>query len=145
MSPTSPSPTSPSKAGVAYISENLIKRLSKEENLANIKSLNLALGKDLNKKFRYLENLDNLKNLSALHISNHMIEKIEKLDKLTQLRELNLSRNSITKLEGLESLVHLQVLNISRNQIQTLPAPLMKKLRELRVFHFAYNSLESVS
>ncbi|XP_048586913.1 centriolin isoform X2 [Nematostella vectensis] len=144
MSPTSPSPTSPSKAGVAYISENLIKRLSKEENLANIKSLNLALGKDLNKKFRYLENLDNLKNLSALHISNHMIEKIEKLDKLTQLRELNLSRNSITKLEGLESLVHLQVLNISRNQIQTLPAPLMKKLRELRVFHFAYNSLESL-
>lgn len=44
--------TSPSKSGVAYLTENLIKRLTKVENIAQITTLHVTLGKDLNKKIK---------------------------------------------------------------------------------------------
>ena len=40
------------KAGVAYISENFIKRITKEENLMLVTTLHITLGKDLNKKIK---------------------------------------------------------------------------------------------
>ena len=43
---------SQSKTGVAYITENLIKKLTHEDNLGNITKLYLILGKDLKKKFK---------------------------------------------------------------------------------------------
>ena len=98
-----------------------------------------------NSLFQYLENLDGLKKLRVLSVSNHMVEKMEKLDKLTQLRELDLSYNCISKIEGLDSLVHLQVLNLSGNGIEHIPAGLFKKLREVQAFHIAHNRLDSVS
>ena len=47
-----PHQTSPRKAGVAYISEGFIRRIAREENLAQITTLNIMLGKDLNKKIK---------------------------------------------------------------------------------------------
>ena len=44
--------TSPRKSGVAYLTENLIKRLTKEENVTQITSLHVTLGKELNKKIK---------------------------------------------------------------------------------------------
>ena len=44
--------TSQSKSGVAYLTENLIKRLTKEENISQVTSLRVTLGKDLNKKIK---------------------------------------------------------------------------------------------
>lgn len=44
--------TSQSKSGVAYLTENLIKRLTKEENISQVTSLHVTLGKDLNKKIK---------------------------------------------------------------------------------------------
>lgn len=44
--------TSQSKSGVAYLTENLIKRLTKEENISQVTSLHVMLGKDLNKKIK---------------------------------------------------------------------------------------------
>ncbi|KAK2491691.1 hypothetical protein MC885_014945 [Smutsia gigantea] len=41
-----------SHAGVRYITEALVKKLSKQYNLALVKSLNLSLSKDGGKKFR---------------------------------------------------------------------------------------------
>lgn len=41
-----------SHAGVRYITEALIKKLTKQDNLALVKSLNLSLSKDGGKKFR---------------------------------------------------------------------------------------------
>ena len=43
---------SQSKSGVAYLTENLIKRLTKEENISQVTSLHVTLGKDLNKKIK---------------------------------------------------------------------------------------------
>ena len=44
--------TSPRKSGVAYLTENLIKRLTKEENVTQISTLTVTLGKELNKKIK---------------------------------------------------------------------------------------------
>ena len=44
--------TSPSKSGVAYLTENLVRRLTKEENISQITILHVTLGKDLNKKIK---------------------------------------------------------------------------------------------
>lgn len=44
--------TSPSKSGVAYLTENLIRRLTKQENIAQITTLHVTLGKELNKKIK---------------------------------------------------------------------------------------------
>lgn len=41
-----------SHAGVRYITEALIKKLTKQDNLAMVKSLNLSLSKDGGKKFK---------------------------------------------------------------------------------------------
>lgn len=51
--------TSPSKSGVAYLTENLIRRLTKQENIAQITALHVTLGKELNKKIK----VDNSKDL----------------------------------------------------------------------------------
>lgn len=40
------------KPGIRYITELLIKKLSKQENLARVTSLNLSLAKDGGKKFK---------------------------------------------------------------------------------------------
>lgn len=44
--------SSPRKPGVAYLTENLIKRLTKEENIGQITTLHVTLGKELNKKIK---------------------------------------------------------------------------------------------
>lgn len=44
--------TSPSKSGVVYLTENLIRRLTKQENIAQITTLHVTLGKELNKKIK---------------------------------------------------------------------------------------------
>lgn len=107
--------------GVRYITEALIKKLTKQDNLALVKSLNLSLSKDGGKKFRYIENLEKCVKLEVLNLSYNLIAKIEKVDKLLRLRELNLSYNKISKIEGLENMCNLQKLNLAGNEIFASP------------------------
>ena len=95
--------------------------------------------------WQYIENLDKLKKLQQLNLSNNMIEKMERLDKCLKLRELNLSYNLLTKIEGLENLMYLQVLNLTGNKIQHIPVWLAKRLRALRTLHLGKNNLQSVN
>ncbi|KFV14459.1 Centriolin [Tauraco erythrolophus] len=131
--------------GVRYITELLIKGLSKEENLSCISSLNLSSPKDGDKKFKYIENLEKCSKLETLNLSNNQIEKMEKLDKLMKLRELNLSCNKISKIEGIEHMQNLQKLNLAGNEIEHIPAWVGKKLRSLRVLNLKRNKVSSVS
>ncbi|KFZ52999.1 Centriolin [Podiceps cristatus] len=131
--------------GVRYITEPLIKGLSKQENLACISSLNLSFPKDGDKKFKYIENLEKCLKLETLNLSNNQIEKIEKLDKLMRLRELNLSCNKISKIEGIEHMQNLQKLNLARNEIEHIPVWVGKKLRSLRSLNLKQNEVSSVS
>ncbi|KAM7033702.1 centriolin isoform 3-T3 [Acridotheres tristis] len=131
-------------SGVKYITEALIKGLSKQQNLACINSLNLSSPKDGDKKFKYIENLEKCSKLEVLNLSNNQIEKIEKLDKLLKLRELNLSGNRISKIEGLEHLQNLQKLNLAGNGIEHIPVWVGKKLRSLRSLNLRGNKVSSL-
>ncbi|KFV95457.1 Centriolin [Fulmarus glacialis] len=131
--------------GVRYITEPVIKGLSKQENLACISSLNLSSPKDGDKKFKYIENLEKCSKLETLNLSNNQIEKIEKLDKLMKLRELNLSYNKISKIEGIEHMQNLQKLNLAGNEIEHIPVWAGKKLRSLRILNLKQNKVSSVS
>ncbi|KFP25768.1 Centriolin, partial [Colius striatus] len=131
--------------GVRYITEPLIKSLSKQENLAYISSLNLSSLKDGGKKFKYIEHLEKCCKLETLNLSKNQIEKIEKLDKLMKLRELNLSCNKIRKIEGLEHMQNLQKLNLAGNEIEHIPVWVGKKLRSLRLLNLKQNQVSSVS
>ncbi|NXL01518.1 CNTRL protein, partial [Mesembrinibis cayennensis] len=130
--------------GVRYITESLIKGLSKQENLAYISSLNLSSPKDGDKKFKYIENLEKCYKLETLNLSNNQIEKIEKLDKLMKLRELNLSCNKISKVEGIEHMQNLQKLNLAGNEIEHIPVWVGKKLRSLRILNLKENKVSSL-
>ncbi|XP_062447215.1 centriolin isoform X2 [Rhea pennata] len=130
--------------GIRYITESLIKGLSKQENLACISSLNLSFAKDGDKKFKYIENLEKCSKLETLNISNNQIEKMEKLDKLLKLRELNLSYNKISKIEGIEHMQNLQKLNLAGNEIEHIPLWVGKKLRSLRMLNLEQNKLSSL-
>ncbi|XP_044120941.1 centriolin isoform X2 [Neovison vison] len=133
-----------SHAGVRYITEALVKKLTKQDNLALVKSLNLSLAKDGGKKFRYIENLEKCVKLEVLNLSYNLIGKIEKLDKLSKLRELNLSYNKICKIEGIENMYNLQKLNLAGNEIEHIPVWLGKKLKSLRVLNLKGNKISSL-
>ncbi|NWR57617.1 CNTRL protein, partial [Bucorvus abyssinicus] len=130
--------------GVKYITEPIIKGLSKQENLACISSLNLSSPKDGDKKYKYIENLEKCSKLETLSLSNNQIEKIEKLDKLVKLRELNLSCNKISKIEGIEHMQNLQKLNLAGNEIERIPVWVGKKLRSLRILNLKQNKVSSL-
>nr|XP_023400752.1 centriolin isoform X5 [Loxodonta africana] len=133
-----------SHPGVRYITEALVKKLTKQDNLALVKSLNLSLSKDGGKKFRYIENLEKCVRLEVLNLSYNLIEKIEKVDKLLKLRELNLSYNKISKIEGIENMCNLQKLNLAGNEIEHIPAWLGKKLKSLQVLNLKGNKISSL-
>ncbi|NWR74795.1 CNTRL protein, partial [Centropus unirufus] len=130
--------------GVRYISETLIKGLSKQENLACIATLNLSSPKDGDKKFKYIENLEKCSKLEILNLSNNQIEKMEKMDKLMKLRELNLSCNKISKIEGIEHMQNLEKLNLAGNEIEHIPVWAGKKLRSLRILNLKQNKVSSL-
>ncbi|XP_066896939.1 centriolin isoform X7 [Kogia breviceps] len=133
-----------SHEGVRYITEALVKKLTKQDNLALVKSLNLSLSKDGGKKFRYIENLEKCVKLEILNLSHNLIGKIEKVDKLLKLRELNLSYNKICKIEGIENMHNLQKLNLAGNEIEHIPVWLGKKLKCLRALNLKGNKISSL-
>ncbi|XP_021566921.1 centriolin [Carlito syrichta] len=133
-----------SHAGVRYITEALIKKLTKQDNLALVKSLNLSLSKDGGKKFRYIENLEKCIKLEVLNLSYNLIGKIEKMDKLLKIRELNLSYNKISKIEGIENMCNLQKLNLAGNEIEHIPVWFGKKLKSLQVLNLKGNKISSL-
>ncbi|XP_072096158.1 centriolin isoform X3 [Mobula birostris] len=130
--------------GIRYITEDLIKKLSKQEQLGSIQSLNLCLSKAAGKKFKFIENLEKCDHLLVLNLSNNVIEKIEKLEKQLKLRELSLSYNRICKIEGLEHMVNLQNLVLAGNYIEQIPSWVGKKLRSLRVLNLKQNNITSL-
>ncbi|XP_051516853.1 centriolin isoform X2 [Myxocyprinus asiaticus] len=130
--------------GTRYITEDLIRRLTKCDNFALVRTLDLSTSTSSDKQFRYIENLDKCDHLQVLNLSNNRIEKIEKLEKLCKLRELHLSNNRILKIEGLEHMTSLQVLNLAFNNIEHLPVWLAKKLRSLQTINLKKNKIFSL-
>ncbi|XP_053530297.1 centriolin isoform X2 [Ictalurus punctatus] len=129
--------------GTRYITEDLIKKLTRQDNLSLVRSLNLSTTHG-DKTFRYIENLDKCDHLQVLNLSNNIIEKMEKLERLHQLRELHLSNNRIRKIEGLEQMANLQILNLANNSIEQVPLWVGKKLRSLQKLNLQKNKIFSL-
>nr|XP_023665341.1 centriolin isoform X3 [Paramormyrops kingsleyae] len=130
--------------GIRYITDSIIRKLTKQENLAFARTLNLSLSKTGGKKFKFIENLDKCEHLQVLNLNHNLIEKIEKLEKLHWLQELHLSHNRIRKIEGLEHMGNLQVLNLANNNIEHIPLWLAKKLRSLQSLNLQHNNISSL-
>ncbi|XP_035385625.1 centriolin isoform X1 [Electrophorus electricus] len=131
------------RMGTKYITEDSIKKLTKQENLSLLQSLNLS-NTHGDKCLRYIENLDKCSRLQVLNLNNNSIEKIEKLEKLLKLHELHISNNRIQKIEGLEHMVNLQILNLANNNIEQVPLWLAKKLRSLQMLNLQNNKIFSL-
>ncbi|XP_072521346.1 centriolin isoform X2 [Salminus brasiliensis] len=129
--------------GTRYITEDLIKKLTKQDSLALVQSLNLSSTHG-DKYFRCIENLDKCDHLQVLNLSYNGIVKIEKLEKLHKLRELHLSNNEIRRIEGLEHMACLQILNLANNSIEQVPLWLAKKLRSLQSLNLQNNKIFSL-
>ncbi|XP_062399796.1 centriolin-like [Sardina pilchardus] len=129
--------------GVRYITEDLIRRVTKQDDLSSVQTLNLC-GTKSDKKIKYIENLERCERLQVLNLSCNIIQKMEKLDRLHRLRELDLSHNTIRKLEGLQHMGSLQLLNLSYNLMESVPLWLPKKLRSLTTLNLQDNSISSL-
>ncbi|MCI4392552.1 hypothetical protein PGIGA_G00147150 [Pangasianodon gigas] len=129
--------------GTRYITEDFLKKLTKQDNLSLVRSLNLSTPHG-DKYFRYIENLDKCDRVQVLNLSNNIIEKIEKLERLHQLRELHLANNRIRKIEGLEQMANLQILNLENNSIEQVPLWFGKKLRSLQKLNLQKNKIFSL-
>ncbi|KAE8582478.1 hypothetical protein XENTR_v10020136 [Xenopus tropicalis] len=132
------------EVGVRYITESLIQKQTKQENLAYVTSLNLCLAKEGGKKFKFIENLEKCERLEVLNLSHNLIEKIEKLEKQIRLRELNLAYNKISKIEHFEHMQNLKKLNLAGNEIEHIPVWVGKKLKSLTALNLKENRISSL-
>ena len=68
--------------------------------------------------FEILENVEHLhKTLTRLSLAKNKFKKIENLESLTNLSFLTFQSNRVTKIEGLSSLLNLKELYLRRNNI----------------------------
>jgi Leucine-rich repeat (LRR) protein len=129
------------KHGIRYISDGFIRKISKQNNVSRIHSLNLNNLRD--KKIRYIENLQSLINLEKLDLSNNLIEKIDGLKTLKKLKYLSLAKNFISIITNLEDLSQLEHLDLHQNQIESIPIWFGKKLITLKMLNLANNQIPS--
>ncbi len=129
------------KHGIRYINDGFIRKISKQNNVSRIHSLNLNNLRD--KKIRYIENLQTLVNLESLDLSNNVIEKIDGLKTLKKLKYLSLGNNFISTITNLEELSGLENLDLHQNQIHSIPIWFGKKLTALKILNLANNQINS--
>jgi Leucine-rich repeat (LRR) protein len=129
------------KHGIRYINDGFIRKISKQNNVSRIHSLNLSNLRD--KKIRYIENLQTLINLEKLDLSNNLIEKIDGLKTLKKLKYLSLGNNFISTITNLEELSGLENLDLHQNQIHLIPVWFGKKLSALKILNLANNQISS--
>ena len=129
------------KHGIRYINDGFLKKISKQNHLNRIQTLNLNNLRD--KKIRYIENLQTLTNLENLDLSNNLIEKIDGLKTLKKLKLLSLAHNFISTITNLEECAQLESLNLQQNQIHTIPIWFGKKLISLKILNLANNQISS--
>jgi len=129
------------KHGIRYINDGFIRKISKQNNVTRIHSLNFNNLRD--KKIRYIENLQTLINLENLDLSNNLIEKIDGLKTLKKLKYLSLANNFISTIINLEELNRLENLDLHQNQIHSIPIWFGKRLTSLKILNLANNQISS--
>ena len=94
--------------------------------------------------FQYLDNLEDLRNLTVLNVSGNAIERLEGLRSLTRLKCLNLNQNRVCRLDGLETLKNLQRLYLNNNLVNDFPSWFQSRLISLKSLQIGYNKIDNV-
>ena len=81
--------------------------------------------------------LENLNQLTSLHLWNNQLTDVKGLEKLTQLETLNLQDNKLTDIKGLEKLTQLKSLRLEDNQLTDVKG--LEKLTKLEELYLGGN------
>ena len=81
--------------------------------------------------------LENLNQLTSLHLWNNQLTDVKGLEKLTQLETLNLQDNKLTDIKGLEKLTQLKSLRLEDNQLTDVKG--LEKLDQLTELYLMDN------
>jgi small GTP-binding protein len=87
--------------------------------------------------------LKDCKNLASLDLSNNRIEDISILKGLEHLTHLNVTKNKIKSLSSLQNLQNLSSLNLSHNQIACIEP--LKELSKLTSLDISYNRIKDIT
>ncbi len=82
--------------------------------------------------------LENLTQLTRLHLDYNKLTDVKGLENLTQLTHLTLSDNQLTDVKGLEKLTQLEELGLNHNKLTELPKGL-EKLNQLQRLDLSSN------
>ena len=91
-------PEIPMRSQLDGISDDLIRRISRENDIQRIVYLNL-----FNNKIKQIQCMQSLPNLTTLILSFNEIEEIEGLGNNTKLRKIDLNHNFIRQIKSLQS------------------------------------------
>ncbi|MFX1257565.1 MAG: leucine-rich repeat domain-containing protein [Promethearchaeota archaeon] len=89
-----------------------------------------------------IKNLDKIKNLKHLDLSNNIISEIKGLLRHTNLEYLNLESNNLSEIKGLETLVNLKTLILSNNKIIEIKG--LEKLTNLKTLILSNNKIVEI-
>ena len=126
---------------VSTITEGTILKLSKANNLSEVKELNLS---NLGLSHIFYDNWITeqiLKSIESLDLSGNYIKSLDGIFKCTKLRHLNISNNLIEDLTPLAKVPNLRILIADNNQITSIYP--LKKCTKLKHLIIDYNRLYS--
>nr|CUU99557.1 centrosomal protein 1 [Hymenolepis microstoma] len=129
---------------VQYITEDFLRRYTKNQDLSAVHHLCLTSNVISPYKLTLLENLEGLRYLTVLNVSGNAIERLEGLRSLTRLKCLNLNDNRICRLDGLETLKNLQRLYLNHNRIQDFPSWFQNRLISLKSLQLGHNNIDNL-
>ncbi|CAL6051919.1 leucine-rich_repeat domain-containing protein [Hexamita inflata] len=111
------------------LSFNVITDISPLQSLKNLKYLNLTANQTLTN----ICPLQELTQLTILHLSQINLENASVLSNLIQLQELDLCYNKLVSLSGLQNMNQLQKLNLASNLLQDISILSTLNLKELNI------------
>ncbi|TMW62690.1 hypothetical protein Poli38472_005308 [Pythium oligandrum] len=94
-------------------------------------------------KATQLDGLEDMPNLTRLHVRSNLLQSMEGLGRLPRLEHLEFYDNQIGRIECIDSLVNLRVLDLSFNGIRSIPD--LSHLTQLEELYVANNKLTKIS
>ena len=117
--------------------------MNKIQEIRELNSLRMLIEVDLSQNgIKSIKGISNLKFLRNLNLEVNLISKIEDLDGCEFLESLNLNNNHITRIEGLKTLKRLKKLLLFRNKITKMDG--LEDLQWLEEVDLGRNSIKEI-
>jgi hypothetical protein len=122
---------------IQMVAVNLTKIPRRLEDLPNLYRLQLQ-----DNRIRSLQNIDSLKKVLSVNLSDNKLTNAAELANLPLLKTVDLSRNQFDSLESFNNLTNIEQLNLCYNQIhEIIPLP---RLSRLKVLDLTGNPIETL-